>query len=93
MTIAWFGWMATAVFTTSYFVAKTSTLKQIQAAAACLWIVYGVKTGSTPLIVSNLIVVAAVLISLLRRRPSNADASPRVPALATAGTEPPLNCD
>ena len=70
MTIAWFGWMATAVFTTSYFVPKTSTLKQIQAAASCLWIVYGVKTGPTPLIVSNLIVVAAVLITSLRSQSS-----------------------
>ena len=85
MTIAWFGWMATAVFTTSYFVAKTSTLKKIQAAAACLWIVYGVKTGSTPLIVSNLIVVAAVLITSFRSRSSNAN-SPRL--LGTQETEP-----
>ncbi len=88
MTIAWFGWMATAVFTTSYFVAKTSTLKQIQAAAACLWIVYGVKTSSTPLIVSNLIVVAAVLITSLRNRPSNANSPRPAPALATSETEP-----
>lgn len=93
MTIAWFGWMATAVFTTSYFVAKTSTLKQIQAAAACLWIVYGVKTGSTPLIVSNLIVVAAVLITSLRNRPSNAGSTPLVSGLASAETDPPLRRD
>ncbi|MHB1674135.1 MAG: hypothetical protein ACYCSP_07780 [Acidobacteriaceae bacterium] len=85
MTIAWFGWMATAVFTTSYFVAKTSTLKQIQAAAACLWIVYGIKTSSTPLIVSNLIVVTAVLITSLRNRPPNAN-SPRL--LGAQETEP-----
>ena len=93
MTIAWFGWMATAVFTTSYFVAKTSTLKKIQAAAACLWIVYGVEMGSSPVIVANLIVVAAVLISLLRSRPLNANSTPLVPALAASETEPPLNSD
>ena len=42
MTIAWFGWLATAVFATSYFVPRTSTLMKIQAAASCLWIIYGI---------------------------------------------------
>jgi hypothetical protein len=93
MTIALFGWIATAVQTTSYFVPKASTLKKIQAAAACLWIVYGVKMGATPVIAANLIVGGAALLTSLRNRSSNGDASPLIPALANSETEPPLNCD
>lgn len=48
MTIALFGWVATAVQTVSYFVPRASTLKKIQAVAACLWIAYGVKMGASP---------------------------------------------
>ncbi len=67
MTTAWFGWIATAVFATSYFVPKASTLMQIQAAAACLWIIYGVKMDASPVIVANLIVAGAALSSSFRK--------------------------
>lgn len=93
MTIAVFGWVATAVQTTSYFVPKASTLKKIQAVAACLWIAYGVKMGASPVIAANLIVGAAALFTALRSRTSNAGSTPLVSALATSETEPPLNCD
>lgn len=88
MTIALFGWIATAVQTTSYFVPKASTLKKIQAVAACLWIVYGVKMGATPVIAANLIVGAAALLTSLRNRSSNGSTAPLVPTLASSETEP-----
>ena len=68
MTIAWFGWLATAVFATSYFVPRTSTLMKIQAAASCLWIIYGVKLGAIPIVVANLIVAGAALFSAFRKQ-------------------------
>ncbi len=68
MTIAWIGWAATAVFAISYFVPKVSTLTKIQAAAACLWIVYGMKIGAVPVIAANLIVAGAALYSSFRNR-------------------------
>ncbi len=68
MTIAWFGWLATAVFATSYFVPRTSTLMKIQAAASCLWIIYGVKLGAVPIVVANLIVAGAALFSSFRKQ-------------------------
>ncbi len=68
MTIAWFGWLATAVFATSYFVPRTSTLMKIQAAASCLWIIYGVKLGAIPIVVANLIVAGAALFSSFRKQ-------------------------
>jgi hypothetical protein len=69
--IAWVGWLATAVFAISYFVPKISTLTKIQAAAACLWIIYGMKIGAAPVIAANLIVAAAALYSSYRNRESN----------------------
>ena len=59
------GWTATAVFSSSYFFKQAATLRRIQAAAACLWVLYGVLIHSGPVVVANLIVgVAAVCTSL-----------------------------
>lgn len=66
MKTAWIGWIATAVFATSYFVPRVSTLKKIQAGGACLWILYGVNIGAIPVIVANLIVAGAALFSMFR---------------------------
>jgi hypothetical protein len=57
------GWIATAVFVASYFFDEARALRRVQAAAACLWIVYGAKLGAAPVVVSNLIVCAAALLS------------------------------
>lgn len=59
------GWTATAVFSSSYFFKEASALRRIQAAAASLWVVYGVLIHSAPVVVANLIVgIAAVATSL-----------------------------
>jgi hypothetical protein len=60
------GWAATAIFSTSYFFRRPATLRLIQAAAACLWIVYGLTLRALPVVVANVIVVAAALYSLSR---------------------------
>lgn len=49
-------------------------LKKTQAAAACLWLAYGVKMGASPVIAANLIVGGAALFTALRSR--NATANP-----------------
>jgi hypothetical protein len=64
------GWIATAVFSSSYFFSQPSALRRIQAAAACLWIVYGVILHAFPVIAANVIVAAAALFSAYRRQPS-----------------------
>ena len=61
------GWVATAVFSTSYFFRRQMALRLIQAAAACLWITYGVAIGARPVVVANLIVAAAVYTSFPKR--------------------------
>ena len=35
------GWVATAIFSSSYFFRRPASLRRIQALAACLWIAYG----------------------------------------------------
>jgi hypothetical protein len=60
------GWTATAVFSTSYFFKQAATLRYIQAAAALLWVIYGVAIHSAPVVVANLIVGIAALITSLR---------------------------
>ncbi len=66
--ISWFGWTATAIFTTSYLASNVSWLTRIQALASCFWIAYGIKIGSQPVIVANIIVTVAALISSFRSR-------------------------
>ena len=61
------GWVATAVFSASYFVRRASALRRIQAGAACLWVVYGVAIHAVPVVVANVIVAGAALYSLWRR--------------------------
>lgn len=61
------GWTATAVFSSSYFFKQAATLRRIQAAAATLWIVYGVLIHSAPVVVANLIVGIAAVYTSLRK--------------------------
>jgi hypothetical protein len=37
------GWTATAIFASSYFFKKAAALRGIQAAAAVLWLTYGIE--------------------------------------------------
>jgi hypothetical protein len=53
------GWLATAVFSASYFFRAPGMLRRLQAAAAGLWIVYGVAISAWPVVVANLIVAVA----------------------------------
>jgi len=90
MTVSTLGWVATAVFAASYFYSEASKLKKIQAAAACLWILYGIAIGAVPVIVANLIVAGAALYSALRpaslefKRPNKKSANPEMVAVATS---------
>ena len=66
MTLAWIGWVATAVFASSYLCREAASLRRVQAAAAVLWVVYGVLIQAAPVIVANLIVAGVALASSLR---------------------------
>jgi len=62
------GWIATAIFSASYFLRRPAALRRLQAAAACLWIAYGLAIRAMPVVVANLIVAASAVYTLSRRR-------------------------
>jgi len=57
----WIGWLATAVFVSSYFVRRPATLRRIQGAGALTWLAYGVLIDALPVIVANVIVAATAI--------------------------------
>ena len=63
------GWTATAVFACSYLFRGPAALRRIQAAAACLWVAYGIAIHALPVVAANLIVAAAALWSSWPKRP------------------------
>jgi hypothetical protein len=66
MTLDWLGWLATAVFASSYFCRQARALARVQALGALLWVSYGVLMGAAPVVVANLIVVGMAMFSSLR---------------------------
>jgi hypothetical protein len=62
------GWVATIVFTSSYFFRGAGALRWVQAVAALLWIIYGIAIHAAPVVVANGLVAAAALISVFRPR-------------------------
>jgi hypothetical protein len=58
------GWIATVIFSASYFFRRPAALRRMQAAAACLWVAYGVAIGAMPVVAANVIVAAAALYSM-----------------------------
>ena len=60
------GWIATAVFTISYFAKDPAKLRWIQSVAALFWITYGAMIHSKPVIAANIIVAGAAAYSSLR---------------------------
>lgn len=62
------GWLATAVFVSSYFFRRPSLLPIVQTAGAALWIVYGLLIGASPVVVANALVAAGALWTVMRVR-------------------------
>lgn len=82
--IQWLGWIATALFAVSYACRKPERLRLVQAAAAALWIGYGIGLRAAPVIVANAVVATLALGSVwrLRRSPGH----PRPAAVAAGGS-------
>jgi hypothetical protein len=53
----WVGWIATAMFVSSYFCARADSLKRVQVAAAVLWVGYGLLTHALPVVASNALLI------------------------------------
>ena len=63
----WIGWVASAIFASSYFSKQPATLRRIQALAALLWMTYGVMIHAMPVIVANVVVASMALVSSFRQ--------------------------
>src|SRR6185369_10977909 len=63
MSLSLIGWLATAVFASSYLFRQPLMLRRIQAGAACLWAI-----DAVPVVVANLIVAGAALYSSFAQR-------------------------
>jgi hypothetical protein len=60
MTLVEFlGWTATAVFVSSYFHSGETRLRRTQMVGSVLWMVYGILMHAAPVVVANLLVLAA----------------------------------
>jgi hypothetical protein len=57
--VEYLGWAATAVFVGSYFCRRAAVLRGVQMAGAAMWVLYGLLIGASPVVVANLLVVAA----------------------------------
>lgn len=66
MNLEWIGWLATAVFASSYFWKRPAALRATQAFAALLWLAYGIAIQAAPVIVANLVVAGAAGYSTLQ---------------------------
>jgi uncharacterized protein with PQ loop repeat len=62
----WVGWLATAVFMSSYFAKQSTTLRRIQGGAASLWALYGILIHAWPVIVANILVAGVAVATSFR---------------------------
>ena len=68
MKLDWIGWVATALFASSYFFKQPLALRKVQAGAALLWVIYGVSIKAPPIVVANLVVGGLAIYSALATR-------------------------
>jgi hypothetical protein len=66
----WIGWVASAVFAGSYLCKDQNALRRVQAAAAVLWLIYGVVIHALPIIAANALVAVVALWSTFIPRPA-----------------------
>jgi hypothetical protein len=64
------GWIATAIFSFSYFFRHPAALRRVQALAASLWVIYGLSIEALPVVVANLIVAGVAVWSSFRTVPN-----------------------
>lgn len=60
------GWLATAVFMSSYFAKGPTALRRVQGGAALLWTLYGILIHAWPVIVANILVAGVAVATSFR---------------------------
>jgi hypothetical protein len=76
MKLDWIGWIATALFASSYFFKQPMALRKVQAGAALLWVVYGLMIHALPVVVANVVVAAVAVASGWRCSPARRSLTP-----------------
>lgn len=66
LTVESLGWLATAVFVSSYLCSSPRALRATQMAGAVIWMLYGLLMQAAPVFVANLLVLAAAAWTLAR---------------------------
>jgi hypothetical protein len=79
------GWIATALFASSYLFKRQAALRKAQALGAGVWVVYGVVIHALPVVVANVATAGMALWSLYGR---GARSRVAVPAEPAADVEP-----
>jgi hypothetical protein len=67
------GWLATAVFASSYLCTRADALRKVQMVGAALWIGYGIVMQAAPVVTANVLVLCAA--AWASRRGAAAEAS------------------
>lgn len=68
MTVEAIGWLATAVFVSSYLCSSARALRATQMAGAVVWMIYGVLVQAAPVFVANLLVLSVAAWTMARGR-------------------------
>ena len=68
LTVESIGWLATAVFVSSYLCSSARALRATQMAGAIIWMVYGLLVQAPPVFVANLLVLSAAAWTMARER-------------------------
>ncbi len=68
--VDYLGWIATAVFVSSYFYTGASGLRRSQMAGSVLWMAYGTVMHAAPVVVANLLVLCAAAWTARRSAPA-----------------------
>jgi hypothetical protein len=65
----WLGWAATGVFVGSYLCRGADAIRRVQMIGAAMWIGYGILMQAAPVVVANVLVLAAAAWSSWRQAP------------------------
>jgi hypothetical protein len=87
MSVDAIGWVATAVFVSSYFFGGATAMRRMQIAGASLWMIYGLVLGSWPVVVANVLTLLAAALTAGRDRAATSTTAPVYGSGSIVGSE------
>lgn len=80
------GWASAGVFTASYFFQRPEALRRVQMLGASMWAVYGLLLRAPPVVVANVMVLGAAVLTARRSARRNPGEGELVPTVSAAGS-------